>query len=88
MSAVLPSALRNGSAQHWPTNFPFTAMSEAARASGKSAEVLLVDASVYVFRAWHSMPDEWVDQDGWPVNAVHGFVRFLLELLERQSRNR
>ena len=60
-------------------------MSEAARASGKSAEVLLVDASVYVFRAWHSMPDEWVDQDGWPVNAVHGFVRFLLELLERQS---
>lgn len=44
----------------------------------------LVDASLYVFRAWHSMPDEWHDADGWPVNAVHGFARFLLELLERE----
>ncbi|MBD8526585.1 5'-3' exonuclease [Pseudomarimonas arenosa] len=46
-------------------------------------EIVLVDASVYVFRAWHSMPDEWVDHEDWPVNAVHGFARFLLELLER-----
>lgn len=44
----------------------------------------LVDASLYVFRAWHSMPDEWHDADGWPLNAVHGFSRFLLELLERE----
>ena len=43
----------------------------------------LVDASMYVFRAWHSMPDEFHDADGWPTNAVHGFARFLLELLER-----
>lgn len=46
--------------------------------------VHLVDASLYVFRAWHSMPDEWHDRDGWPVNAVHGFARFLLELLQRE----
>ena len=44
----------------------------------------LVDASMYVFRAWHSMPDEFHDADGWPTNAVHGFARFLLELLERE----
>lgn len=44
----------------------------------------LVDASLYVFRAWHSMPDEWHDADGWPLNAVHGFARFVLELLERE----
>ncbi|MCX7562684.1 exodeoxyribonuclease IX [Xanthomonadaceae bacterium XH05] len=45
----------------------------------------LVDASLYVFRAWHSLPaDEFVDADGWPANAVHGFARFLLELLERE----
>ena len=44
----------------------------------------LVDASLYVFRAWHSMPDQWHDADGWPVNAVHGYARFLLELLERE----
>src|SRR5690606_17968514 len=31
------------------------------------------------------MPDEFQDRDGWPVNAVHGFARFLLDLLERQK---
>lgn len=50
--------------------------------SGKP--LFLIDASLYVFRAWHSMPDEFTDADGCPVNAVHGFVRFLLELLERE----
>lgn len=44
----------------------------------------LVDASLYVFRAWHSMPEEVHDADGWPINAVHGFARFLLDLLERE----
>lgn len=45
----------------------------------------LIDASLYVFRAWHSMPPDFTDADGWPVNAVHGFARFLLELLEREN---
>jgi DNA polymerase-1 len=45
--------------------------------------VHLVDGSLYVFRAWHSMPDEFFDQEGHPVNAVHGYTRFLCELLER-----
>ena len=44
----------------------------------------LVDASIYVFRAWHSLPPEMTDTGGWPVHAVHGFARFLLELLERE----
>jgi len=44
----------------------------------------LVDASMYVFRAWHSLPNEFHDTDGWPTNAVHGFARFLLDLLERE----
>jgi len=46
-------------------------------------EAWLVDASMYVFRAWHSLPDEFQDDEGWPVNAVHGFTRFVLELLEK-----
>ncbi len=46
--------------------------------------VFLIDASLYVFRAWHSMPDEFHDADGFPVNAVHGFARFMLELLEKE----
>jgi 5'-3' exonuclease len=52
--------------------------------SGSRPTLYLVDASLYVFRAWHSMPDEFHDADGWPTNAVHGFARFLLELLERE----
>jgi DNA polymerase-1 len=48
------------------------------------APLHLVDGSLYVFRAWHSMPDEFQDAEGWPTNAVHGFARFLLELLERE----
>jgi DNA polymerase I len=47
--------------------------------------VLFVDASLYVFRAWHAMPPDFTDVDGWPVNAVHGFARFILELLERHQ---
>ena len=55
----------------------------APRAAGGEPTLVLVDASVYVFRAWHSMPNEFHDAEGWPTNAVHGFTRFLLELLER-----
>jgi len=43
----------------------------------------LVDGSLYVFRAWHSMPDEFFDADGFPTNAIRGYARFLCELLER-----
>jgi DNA polymerase-1 len=43
----------------------------------------LIDASIYIFRAWHSMPAEFADVDGAPINAVHGFTRFLCDFLER-----
>ncbi|HTA65784.1 MAG TPA: 5'-3' exonuclease H3TH domain-containing protein [Xanthomonadaceae bacterium] len=49
-----------------------------------STDAYLVDASMYIFRAWHSIPPDLLDADGFPTNAVHGFTRFLLELLERQ----
>ena len=55
------------------------------QASAKARPPLyLVDASLYVFRAWHSMPDQFHDADGWPTNAVHGFARFVLELVEKE----
>lgn len=44
--------------------------------------VVLVDASVYIFRAWHSLPEDILDAEGEPAQAVHGFTRFLLELVE------
>ena len=45
----------------------------------------LVDASVFIFRAYYSVPLEFTDRDGNPVNAVHGFARFLCEMLQSES---
>ena len=45
--------------------------------------VYLIDASVYVFRAYYSMPPEMQDAEGNSVHAVYGFARFLADLLER-----
>ena len=59
-------------------------MPEMPAALAPRPPLYLVDASLYVFRAWHSMPDQFHDADGWPTNAVHGFARFLLELLEQE----
>lgn len=50
---------------------------------GKQHGAYLVDASLYVFRAWHSIPSDFTDVEDQPVNAVHGFTRFLLDFLER-----
>ena len=43
----------------------------------------LVDGSLYVCRAWFAQVPDTFDADGQPVHAVHGFARFLLDLLER-----
>jgi len=45
--------------------------------------IFLIDASVYVFRAYHSMLPDMVDPDGHPVHAVFGFARFIGDLVER-----
>lgn len=43
----------------------------------------LIDASIFIFRAWHSVPNTLTDADGNAVNALHGFARFLGDLIER-----
>ena len=48
-----------------------------------SEPVYLIDASIFVFRAWHAVPDTLVDAQGNPVNALHGFARFISDLLEQ-----
>ena len=45
--------------------------------------IFLIDASVYVFRAYHSMLPDMRDRDGNPAHAVFGFARFLGDLIER-----
>ena len=39
--------------------------------------VYLIDASVYIFRAWFSLPDSMTDASGRPINALTGFADML-----------
>ncbi len=48
-----------------------------------SGVVYHVDASYFVFRAYHSLPPDMADADGNATHAVYGFARFLSDLLEQ-----
>lgn len=50
--------------------------------------VYLIDASVYVFRSWFSLPDTLTSSQGKPVNAAYGFLRFITEFVERTQPSR
>ncbi len=43
----------------------------------------LIDASVYVFRAYYSMPEDMVDENDNPINALYGFCRFIGDFMEQ-----
>ena len=49
-----------------------------------SYPLYLVDASIYIFRAYFSIPDHFSAKNGESVNAVYGYTQFLLDLIERQ----
>lgn len=46
----------------------------------------LVDASIYIFRAWFSFDDQFRDPQGRPTNACYGFARFLGDLLSEAEK--
>mgnify|MGYP001362389240 CR=1 FL=1 len=50
-----------------------------------TAAVHLVDASIYVFRAYFSVSPEFVDVHQRPVHAVFGFLNMLLNLLHEEQ---
>lgn len=45
----------------------------------------LIDAPVYVFRAYFSLPDSITDAQGHPVNALYGFANFLGDLVRSEQ---
>nr|WP_231940872.1 5'-3' exonuclease H3TH domain-containing protein [Acidihalobacter aeolianus] len=51
---------------------------------GETGYTLLVDSSIYIFRAWFTWPQDVCDAAGRPANAVHGFAAFVHELLSVQ----
>lgn len=50
-----------------------------------TSAMLLVDASVYIFRAFHSLPSSLTGRDEQPLNAVYGYATFLAQLLEADA---
>jgi len=47
--------------------------------------VFLLDASIYIFRAYFALPDNWHSPEGYPVNALYGYTKFLLNYLDQQQ---
>ncbi len=48
----------------------------------RAGVVYHIDASFFVFRAYHSMPPDMADADGNATHALYGFARFLGDFLE------
>ena len=55
------------------------------RAANRSPVVYLIDASPYIFRAYHALPSSIVDPEGRPVNAAYGFLGFLIRLVVEEA---
>ena len=51
-----------------------------------NAPAYLIDASIYIFRAYFSLPERWFSPGGYPLNGVYGYTGFLLELLSQLPR--
>jgi 5'-3' exonuclease len=56
--------------------------------AGGSGVVYHIDASYFVFRAYHSMPPGLVDAEGNATHALYGFARFLSDLIEQERPER
>ena len=48
-------------------------------------KLYLIDASIYIFRHYFALPDNWHSDEGWPTNAVQGYASWLLTLLQQQQ---
>jgi len=60
-------------------------MKPSIAAKSNSDAFYLIDSSIYVFRAWHSIPAGITDANGHPANATYGFVEFIYQLLSRRQ---
>ncbi|MFK8013318.1 MAG: 5'-3' exonuclease H3TH domain-containing protein [Marinicellaceae bacterium] len=46
-------------------------------------DAYLIDASIFVFRSYYSMPDQFQAKNGDNINAVYGFARFLARFIHK-----
>lgn len=50
-----------------------------------AAPVYLIDASIYIFRYYFSMPSNWWADNGYSTEAVYGYATWLLRFLSSQK---
>src|SRR6202011_3925670 len=55
----------------------------AVQPQARDGVVYYIDASYFIFRAYHSMPPDMVDGEGNATHALYGFARFISDLLEQ-----
>ncbi len=49
-------------------------------------QAFLIDSSIYIFRSYFSLPENWHAPDnGFPTHAVYGFTRFMIDLLQQRQ---
>ena len=48
----------------------------------KPQDVYLIDASIYIFRYYFSLPDNWWSKSEYPTAAVYGYVHWLIRFLK------
>ncbi|UTW45686.1 flap endonuclease [bacterium SCSIO 12696] len=49
------------------------------------AKAYLIDASIYFFRHYFALPDNWHSTEGYATNGVQGYTNWLLTLLQKQQ---
>jgi 5'-3' exonuclease len=47
--------------------------------------VYLLDASVFIFKSYFTMPDHWHSEEGFSLNAVYGYSRGLIQWLKQEK---
>lgn len=53
------------------------------------AHTFLIDASIYIFQYYFSLPDHWFSEDdSYPTAAVYGYTAFLVRLLKKHQPQR
>ena len=70
-----------------PDDFQFRRKASKTLIVVNSEPLYLVDASIYIFRAYYSIPPSFVTTSGEVVNAVYGYTNFLVELLEKRPEH-
>ncbi|MFL0799960.1 MAG: flap endonuclease [Agarilytica sp.] len=50
-------------------------------------KLYIIDASIFIFRYYFSMPSNWFASNGRPTETVYGYALWLLKFIERESPN-